>query len=374
MFITQKELEDRFEKRNIERLHSFRYFFFIAVVLFILIDVHRIFIVADAWERIAPTISDFNASVILLISRIVFLSFSLLLLFRSRFPVFCNEMAFNNIAFTLWVIAIAVSTAALNLITNFDSSTTQIHVVTQMIIASVLVMTFRKQLIVFGTSAIATFGMIWLTVPSMDQNMLAVNFAIVLIFLFAIGKVNYAFHLKDFKKSYVVDQLNDKLQRQASSDSLTGLYNRRAVDQKFDETIRQNKSYYSVLLIDIDKFKNINDLYGHDCGDYALVNVVDILRKTCRSTDIIGRWGGEEFVVILPAQDSNKARIVAEKLRLGVEAREFEYSGQSFKLTITIGISYSEENHIFHQTLAQADKALLVGKKSGRNKVVLSSA
>ncbi len=171
-------------------------------------------------------------------------------------------------------------------------------------------------------------------------------------------------------------QLNKKLKHLAITDSLTQLYNRRYLDQVMRrETQRRNRyrDPLSVIVLDVDKFKEFNDKYGHDGGDRALKKVGSVLNSCARNTDIVGRYGGEEFVVILTKTPPHNARIFADRVRHEIESQIIELDDTSGNITVSIGIAGVNENDDPIEDkvlLLQADSALYVAKDSGRNCVV----
>lgn len=157
------------------------------------------------------------------------------------------------------------------------------------------------------------------------------------------------------------------LDNMARTDVLTGLNNRRAV-MEFLELPRQVSGTYSVVMADIDDFKKINDTYGHEQGDMVLVRLAEIFRESVRSSDIVCRWGGEEFVVVLMKCGVADAEKIADKIRKGVEKEVFpKIAG---KVTMTFGIAGSE-NIEGEDLLETADKKLYEGKRTGKNCVIL---
>jgi len=148
------------------------------------------------------------------------------------------------------------------------------------------------------------------------------------------------------------------LSKKARHDPLTGILNRRGV-------LRELPTDGTILYLDIDHFKKINDTYGHEKGDEVLKDFVKILKETFRKNDIIGRWGGEEFVVILPKSHFEIASWLAERLRKKVE--EFDFG--NLKVTVSIGVSEFQNKKEFKKALEKADEALYEAKNSGRNQV-----
>ena len=158
------------------------------------------------------------------------------------------------------------------------------------------------------------------------------------------------------------------------TDRLTGLCNRRRLDQALAVEWRRAQRYgsaYSVLMIDLDNFKDVNDAFGHDAGDAVLVRISDILIATTRETDIVGRWGGEEFVVICPETSLGEARTLAEALRREIKGTLFPGIGH---LTASFGVADYEADAAPELLVGRADEAMYRAKQSGRNQVVVAAA
>jgi len=159
----------------------------------------------------------------------------------------------------------------------------------------------------------------------------------------------------------------------AINDGLTGLYIRRYFLEKLEEEIRrskQNGSTFSFLMIDLDHFKECNDTYGHLAGDSVLKELGGYLVNFVRDVDIIGRYGGEEFAIILPDTSLNGARFVAERIRADFEKQQLKISEEkSIKLTLSIGGVEFKKDHKLMEIVNMADKALYHSKANGRNKV-----
>ncbi|HEY2344767.1 MAG TPA: GGDEF domain-containing protein [Xanthomonadaceae bacterium] len=169
------------------------------------------------------------------------------------------------------------------------------------------------------------------------------------------------------------DRLNQELVRQAMLDPLTGISNRRALDESAADAIavaRRHGRGLAVLLVDADHFKQINDRYGHGAGDAALQALVATLQASLRPGDLLGRLGGEEFVVVLPESDEAGAFHAAERLRNAVAATEFTIQREPVPLRVSVGISLLEADDDLVTMLRRADSAMYVAKRSGRNCVV----
>lgn len=170
-------------------------------------------------------------------------------------------------------------------------------------------------------------------------------------------------------------QLEEELQRQATTDELTGLLNRRQFVARAETELSRQQRYggkCSLLMLDIDHFKNINDSYGHAVGDLALQRLAMICMKTRRESDLVGRVGGEEFAVLLVETDGRIAGQIAERLRQVIEEDEFfTETGDRIAITVSIGVSErQEQTESLASLMSKADKALYEAKRSGRNRVV----
>lgn len=165
---------------------------------------------------------------------------------------------------------------------------------------------------------------------------------------------------------------NKVLQLMSRTDDLTGIPNRRDIMEKIRyETYRaqRNNRAFALILGDIDKFKSFNDTYGHDCGDGVLRSVAQAMRTMLRKHDYIARWGGEEFLVVLPETDEEGAHIVSERIRAKVESTENIFAGKTLHVTITLGVAMFDPRLGVERSIALADKALYRGKEHGRNRV-----
>ena len=163
---------------------------------------------------------------------------------------------------------------------------------------------------------------------------------------------------------------NSKLHQLSIVDDLTGLYNRRYFAERLEEEISRADRYnykLACLMIDIDYFKNINDQYGHLIGDIILKDLAEVIRSSIRVVDVAARFGGEEFVVLLPQTDLQGGLFTAEKIRSKTESHPFR-SARDISLTVSAGISCYEQNHPGALSLLdQADQALYEAKEMGRN-------
>lgn len=171
-------------------------------------------------------------------------------------------------------------------------------------------------------------------------------------------------------------QLREELEVRATRDSLTGLLNRQTIfDQLEGECQRANRypHEFSVVMFDIDHFKQVNDTYTHLGGDEVLRQVGILINEVSRETDMAGRFGGEEFIVVLPHTDFDGAKSWAERLRRAFEERPIPFEGKRINVTISVGVaSLPKEKVTSDMIVARADAALYRAKKAGRNRVYLS--
>jgi diguanylate cyclase (GGDEF)-like protein len=171
-----------------------------------------------------------------------------------------------------------------------------------------------------------------------------------------------------------LQELNQKLERLAVTDGLTGLYNHRRFQEGLaGELLRAQRTSrpISVLMIDVDLFKRVNDAMGHPAGDELLRQLALVLGEGLRVTDLLARYGGEEFAVLLPETSRSEALAVAERMRSAVEARVNMGSPWTQKVTISIGVAtFPEDGKSAEGVLGAADQALYAAKRSGRNKVL----
>jgi len=171
-----------------------------------------------------------------------------------------------------------------------------------------------------------------------------------------------------------VVQYQQHLEYQTQVDSLTGLFNRRAFENKMGEEFERSKRYHSplsLLILDIDNFKLINDTYGHHGGDAALVKISETFREKTRQSDFPARYGGEEFVLVLPETDQENAVQAATKIHDAIRSSAFGTTVRPFRLTVSIGVSstsikfYSD----WQELLRDADHSLYIAKNSGKDRI-----
>jgi two-component system cell cycle response regulator len=169
----------------------------------------------------------------------------------------------------------------------------------------------------------------------------------------------------------------EELERLANVDALTGLDNRRAILRRLDEQIKHANRYkeeLSLVMVDMDYFKVVNDQYGHITGDRVLAGVATLIRQNIRDADAAGRYGGEEFIVVLPKNDLSSALHAAERIRKVIEAAEMkDFAGSAFRITASQGVASHKPGEGVESLISRADNALYEAKANGRNRVEASA-
>lgn len=173
-------------------------------------------------------------------------------------------------------------------------------------------------------------------------------------------------------------QLRDELEQQATVDALTGIHNRRffyrAAEREFSGSSRYDQPT-SLLILDIDNFKNINDTFGHQTGDQVLQNFAQHCKDEVRNCDLVGRIGGEEFAILLPQTDAQAAMILAERLCHSFVGLNLTNDSKPIEVSVSIGVaSREQDDRSIEPLIKRADQALYKAKRSGKNKVCSSSS
>ena len=182
------------------------------------------------------------------------------------------------------------------------------------------------------------------------------------------------------EQNFKLQELNEKLlhdkelfEKMAITDPLTNLYNRGKIIELMEAEMaryERKKTSFSVILGDVDHFKQINDTYGHIAGDMVLQSVAYILQSSLRKYDSVGRYGGEEFLVILPGTNIDEARDVAERIRKEIENMDCIFPPNTIKTTISLGVANITENENLKELLSRVDEYLYIAKNEGRNRVI----
>lgn len=197
------------------------------------------------------------------------------------------------------------------------------------------------------------------------------EYVISIILFVAISLIYPAF--AGYKLIGEAEKQAEEIKRLSEEDYLTALYNRRKIHDVIEKEIIRSKRYdsaFSVILLDVDNFKTINDEYGHTIGDKVLVKFSKILRQTIRESDVAGRWGGEEFLIICPETTINGASSLAEKLRAEIEKSDFENVGN---VTSSFGVASMKHDDSLQRLIQRADEVLYAAKNAGKNRVVTTA-
>ena len=196
--------------------------------------------------------------------------------------------------------------------------------------------------------------------------------ALVFVFLLYIGSVlTYNRNIKLYLLDKEMQKLNANLETMSQTDELTGINNRRKISQVIDEHLdlaRRYETCFCVVIIDIDLFKKVNDHYGHNAGDLVLCQFASSIQSMLRTTDIFGRWGGEEFLILVPNCQDQDAFLLIERLRKSVEKINFFEAGN---VTFSAGICSYQSGDTFSKLTEGADIALYKAKMAGRNQTVI---
>jgi diguanylate cyclase (GGDEF)-like protein len=180
---------------------------------------------------------------------------------------------------------------------------------------------------------------------------------VAVVFLFALGMI--------------INRFQTQLEKSATTDKLTGLYNRQAFEVLIEQIVRNYRrtaNIFSVIMFDIDDFKHINDMFGHLSGDWVLAEIARVAKTRIRGSDIFCRWGGEEFLVVLPSCDLANALDLAEKIRITVSQIQAEREGRKITVTISAGVAEYMPDETIDQLVSRADQALYAAKKAGKNR------
>lgn len=165
--------------------------------------------------------------------------------------------------------------------------------------------------------------------------------------------------------------LNIALREASTHDVLTGIANRRLLTERLREESERAKRYsrpLCVVMVDIDRFKVVNDEYGHEIGDNVLMEVVRVMEAEIREHDLVGRWGGEEFLVLMPETNADRATLVMERLREAVAKLRIRLNDESLSVTVSLGLAELRADENYSSAINRADVALLRAKRQGRNR------
>ena len=231
------------------------------------------------------------------------------------------------------------------------------------------------------TYVILLVGMLLLGISTINDILLnnrvveTIYFADNGMIIFLLIEMYYEFKSKFIKLNRLefLAEENLRIKEISVKDSLTGAYNRRFLDEFLRVSLKrfiEEGRRFSVIFIDIDKFKFINDKYGHTVGDLVLVDIVSLIKENIDKEDVLGRYGGEEFVVIIPDSKESVAIHKAEKIRIAVKNKIWDHG--DFNLTVSLGV-YENSKRDLNEVYSHVDNLMYIAKRSGRNKVISGS-
>ena len=232
-------------------------------------------------------------------------------------------------------------------------------------------------LVLFG----AAIGIVaWLDEPGRMPGLEAANAAMIMLVL--LGSTFIAIRLQDIRKRLTQQKLAltravEQIRHLATHDELTGLVNRRRMTELMEaewQRCERNGRPLILALLDLDLFKHINDTQGHAVGDQVLQTFALTVQAALRSTDVLARWGGEEFVLMLYDTDPTYVLPLLDRVRTSVQAQETPAAGHALHVTVSIGLAIGQAGESVEQILERADEALYQAKAAGRNRVVLHGA
>ena len=240
----------------------------------------------------------------------------------------------------------------------------------------------------YGLLSLSSIGLMLAIHPEIVERFYVADIISNTIIALLVSLLNYRNYVKQFianeiierknsslvQKNQEIKRINSQLKALSEQDELTNLHNRRKINniliQHAEETL-QKSTELSVILLDIDNFKDINDNHGHATGDLVLEGIARILEKSIRETDSCGRWGGEEFIVICPAINCSEAALLAERLRQQISRHSFF---EQISVTASFGVSSLSEQKSIDHLLQMADQCLYCAKNKGRNRVVFDTS
>lgn len=187
--------------------------------------------------------------------------------------------------------------------------------------------------------------------------------------------VAYVSNISQYLSNTELREQNKNLKNLAENDPLTGLLNRRGMQSKMEkiyEECKNSSTNFAVIIGDIDDFKNINDTYVHDCGDYVLRSLADILKFSLREKDYVSRWGGEEFLILLYNVDDRSTFEIIDRLRKNIQKTKLTYKNKIIRYTVSFGGFVQKDNYKIDEMIEKADESLYYSKNNGKNRTKIS--
>ena len=221
--------------------------------------------------------------------------------------------------------------------------------------------------------AVPTHRIVGIVDPSRaEMVLLCASFALIALRTTLLGYYGSTMRLRLYKMNAALGRAKNDAEKLAASDPLTGAFSRGAILPLIERTVKRvvrSGTPACVAMLDLDWFKSINDRFGHLVGDRVLKRVVDRMRECSRESDVIGRYGGEEFVLLLPGADEHAAARLVERVRGAVSATDWSDLGAGIKVTVSCGIARIRPADTLNSVLARADEALYEAKRGGRDQL-----
>lgn len=254
-----------------------------------------------------------------------------------------------------------------------------VFIVNLIIFSAVIMLRFPLNLAVYSIPFLTYLS--GLVIYQNDTHLLITNIINGFIFFLAIILISTEIYNSNYEKitqNIILREINSKLNYISSHDPLTELLNRRSFSNQVSEKMRiigESKKIATLILIDVDHFKHVNDKFGHPVGDIVLKEVSNIIIKHIKTTDLATRWGGEEFLIFLFQTSINEAYALAENIRLEIQNKVIEADKFQIQITASFGISLLKDNfsNSFDTSFKAADVALYKAKNQGRNQIVIAS-
>lgn len=235
----------------------------------------------------------------------------------------------------------------------------------------------------YGIVAMSTLIFVIAVILLLPDNPLLVTryeFDFITRFLGSVISVSllaFGFEYSRHEWQHEVTAMNNALESLSRTDELTGLINRRDMRERLSEEVarfKQNKRPFSIVMGDIDHFKKVNDDYGHDCGDTMLKRIAAEMELLTKEQDKVCRWGGEEFLLLLPETNLEEGAEVAERLRMSLESFAIKYGTTTLSATMSFGVAEFNGSESLLDCVKRADRRLYVSKDRGRNQVTASNS
>jgi diguanylate cyclase (GGDEF)-like protein len=223
---------------------------------------------------------------------------------------------------------------------------------------------FKISVSLFAGTSFIVLSIFYIKNVVMSEFLAVIVYMTIVIILSCIMSFNNDYNLR-------IQYINDlELKRLSDTDYLTGAYNRAKLDEELNRWAMYSRRYttpLSIIILDLDDFKSINDTYGHLTGDKVIIETVELIKNEIRNTDLLARWGGEEFLILLPNTDSLKAIEIAERFRIEIENHTF--TGIDL-MTCSFGVAQLEPDEVIESMFQRADHMLYEAKRAGKNKVM----